>query len=74
MKRKFKYRIEVSYSQEDDCYIAIVPELKGCNTFGDTPEEAVKEVETAIELWIELAKEMGREIPGPASKPYIFSH
>ena len=74
MKRKFKYRIEVSYSQEDDCYIAVVPELPGCNAFGDTAEEAVKEVETAIELWIELAKEMGREIPEPALKPLIFSY
>jgi len=45
-----KYAIEIFYSEEDDGYIAIVLELPGCSAFGETPEEALKEVKIAIEL------------------------
>lgn len=39
-----KYAIEIFYSEEDGGYIAVVPELPGCSAFGETPEEALKEV------------------------------
>ena len=58
-----KYTIEIFYSEEDDGYIAVVPELPGCSAFGETEEEALKEIKIAIELWIEAAKKEGREIP-----------
>jgi len=66
-----KYTIEIFYSEEDDGYIAVVPELPGCSAFGETEEEALKEIKTAIELWIEAAKKEGREIPKPMGKELL---
>ena len=52
---KDKYAIEIVYSEEDDGYIAIVPELPGCSAFGETEEEALKEIKIAVDLWLETA-------------------
>jgi len=60
--------IEIFYSEDDEGYIAVVPELPGCSAFGETEEEALKEVKIAIELWIKTAKKEGREIPKPMGK------
>ncbi len=67
----YRYTIEIFYSEEDGGYIAVVPELPGCSAFGETEEEALKEVKTAIELWIEAAKKEGREIPKPMGKELL---
>jgi len=47
-----KYAIVVAYSDDDKGYIATVPELPGCSAFGDTEEEAIKEVKVAASLWL----------------------
>jgi len=60
-----KYAIEIFYSQEDKGYIAIAPELKGCSAFGETDEEALKEIKIAIDLWLKTAKSEGKIIPKP---------
>ncbi len=60
-----KYRIEIFYSEEDEGFIATAPELPGCSAFGETPEEALREIRTAIELWLEAARKEGRKIPEP---------
>ncbi len=52
----------------DGDYIAEVEELKGCSAFGETPEDALKEIETAIGLWIQAAKEHGKPIPKPKGR------
>lgn len=49
-------------------YIAEIEELKGCSAFGETPQEALHEIETAMNLWIETAKKYGKPIPQPKSK------
>jgi predicted RNase H-like HicB family nuclease len=66
-----KYAIELFYSEEDNGYIAVVPELSGCSAFGDTEEEALKEAKTTIELWLETAKKESREIPKPLGKEFL---
>jgi len=66
-----KYAIEIFYSEEDGGYIAVVPELPGCSAFGETPEEALREVKIAIELWLEAAKKIGKEIPKPMGKELL---
>jgi len=66
-----KYTIEIFYSEEDGGYIAVVPELPGCSAFGETPEEALKEVKIAIELWLEAAKKLGKDIPKPMGKELL---
>ena len=67
----YKYAIEIFYSEEDEGYIAIVPELAGCSAFGETEKKALKEIMTAIELWLEIAEKEGREIPQPAGKELL---
>ncbi len=46
-------------------YVAIVPDLPGCMSDGETPEEAVINARDAISAWIEAAREMGRRVPTP---------
>lgn len=60
-----KYAIVVAYSDEDKGYVATVPELPGCSAFGDTEEEAIKEVKVAATLWLSAAKKTGRKVPEP---------
>jgi predicted RNase H-like HicB family nuclease len=52
----YKYAIEIFYSEEDEGYVAVVPELPVCSAFGETEEAALEEVKIAIELWLETAK------------------
>jgi predicted RNase H-like HicB family nuclease len=66
-----KYAIEIFYSEEDEGYIAIIPELPGCSAFGNTEEEALKEAKAAIDLWLETAKKEGRKIPKPFEKELL---
>jgi predicted RNase H-like HicB family nuclease len=67
----YKYAIEIFYSEEDEGYIAVVPELPVCSAFGETEEAALEEVKIAIELWLETAKKEGREIPQPHGKELL---
>jgi predicted RNase H-like HicB family nuclease len=65
------YAIEIFYSEEDEGYIAIVPELPGCSAFGGTEEKALEEVKIAMSLWLETAKEIGRDIPIPQKRSLV---
>jgi len=65
---KYKYRIYIYWSDEDNVFIAEIPELPGCMSDGETYEEAIKNAQEAIEIWVETAKKIGREIPKPVSK------
>jgi len=71
MGNKYRYAIEIFYSEEDEGYIAVVPELPGCSAFGETEEEALREVKVAMELWLETAKKERREIPKPFGKELL---
>lgn len=64
----YKYEIIIYWSQEDNAYIAEVPELAGCMADGATTNEVLKNVEIVITEWIETAKELGREIPKPKGR------
>lgn len=62
-----KYEIIIYWSQADEAFIAEVPELPGCAADGKTYKEALANVETIIQEWIETAKELGRPIPVPVA-------
>ncbi len=64
----YKYEIIVYWSEEDEAYIAEVPELPGCMADGKTYEEALKNALQIIDEWIETAKMLGRDIPTPKGK------
>ncbi len=66
------YHINVFYSEEDEGYIADIPDLKYCSAFGCTVEEAVREVLNAKSAWLEAAKSEGKPIPEPRYRPAIY--
>ncbi len=65
------YAIEIFYSEEDEGFIAIVPELPGCSAFGETEERALQEVKIAMQLWLEAAREIDRAIPVPQKRSLL---
>ncbi len=65
---KSKYEMIIFWSEEDKAYVAEVPELPGCMADGQSYVEAVENAEKIIGEWIEIAKEMGREVPKPRGK------
>ena len=60
---KIKYELIIYWSEDDGCFVAEVPELPGCMADGSTYAEAVANVQTVIQQWIETATDLGREIP-----------
>ncbi|MCI4624368.1 MAG: type II toxin-antitoxin system HicB family antitoxin [Candidatus Magnetoovum sp. WYHC-5] len=60
------YPIKIFYSEEDEGFIAIVPDLPGCSAFGKTEEEVIKEINIAKELHIETYKAKGKVLPIPS--------
>ena len=61
-----KYHINLFWSEADEAWVADVPDLQSCSAFGDTPAEALAEVEKAMEAWLEVAQADGLPIPEPA--------
>ncbi len=60
--------LQIFYSDENEGYIAVVPE---CSAFGETEEKALEEVKTAMNLWLETAKKERRKIPKPQGKEVL---
>jgi predicted RNase H-like HicB family nuclease len=67
-----KYEIILYWSQEDQAFIAAVPELAGCAADGLTRQEALANAEIVIAEWLETARELGRPIPEPKGR-LLFS-
>ena len=68
-----KYEIIIYWSKTDDCYVAEVPELGGCLAHGYTENEALENIKSAIDLWLETAKEFGDEIPQPKERKLVYA-
>jgi predicted RNase H-like HicB family nuclease len=52
-------------------FLATVPDLPGCMSEGETPEDALRNVMDAIGDWIEASRAFGRRIPSPTPQPQI---
>lgn len=61
-----RYEVIIYWSDEDNCFVAAVPELPGCMADGSSYQEAARNAESAIEAWVETAKQLGRPVPEPA--------
>ncbi len=61
----FQYRINLAWSDEDEGYVATIPEFPNLSAFGETPEKALTEVRTGAELMLEVLKEDGEQPPEP---------
>jgi len=66
------YHINIFYSEDDEGYIADIPDLEVCSAFGKTPDEALREVQKAKKLWLETAQAEGKPIPSPEYRPVIY--
>ena len=66
------YHINIFYSEEDGGYIADIPDLPYCSAYGDTPEEALREILTAKEAWLESARATDKPVPPPRYRPVIY--
>ena len=60
-----KYEIIIYWSNEDAAFVAEVPEFPGCTAHGNTHEAALEQVNEAVKLWLEPAREFGDPIPEP---------
>lgn len=66
------YHINIFFSEEDEGYIADIPDLAHCSAFGTTPDEALQEVLKAKEAWLDAARANGKPIPRPRYRPLIY--
>jgi predicted RNase H-like HicB family nuclease len=67
-KTMLRYEISLYWSEEDQAFIAEVPELPGCAADGETYQEALQNVQIIMQEWIETAEELGHPIPEPRGR------
>ncbi len=63
-----KYEMNIYWSEDDQSFVVEVPDLPGCMSDGDTYAEAVRNAEDAMAVWLEVAGELGREVPRPRQR------
>ncbi len=68
-----KYEIIIYWSNDDEAFVAEVPELPGCMAHGATQEGALKNAKDAVQLWIDTAKEFGDPIPKPKGSKLMYA-
>lgn len=68
-----RYEIIIFWSDEDDAFIADVPELAGCKAHGNSQKEALENAQDAIELWLDTAREFGDRIPEPKGRRLMYA-
>lgn len=67
-----KYEVIIYWSNEDEAFVADVPELPGCMAHGTTQEAALHNAQEAVELWLEIARQCGDAVPEPRGRRLIF--
>ena len=68
-----RYEIILYWSAQDDAFVAEVPELPGCAAHGSTQIEALRQVQEAMELWLDVARERGVAVPEPKGRRLVFA-
>jgi len=68
-----RYEIIIFWSDEDQAFVADVPELPGCMAHGPSHAEALRNAQQAIELWIETARADGRAVPQPKGRRLLYA-
>jgi len=67
------YEIIIYWSGDDNAFVAEVPELPGCVAHGDSHESALANAKQAIKLWIDSAREFGRDVPEPKGRRLMLA-
>jgi predicted RNase H-like HicB family nuclease len=60
-----RYQVLLYWSKEDNLFVAEVPELPGCMAHGETRQDALSSIQEAMQLWIDMALEVGNPVPEP---------
>ena len=68
MEQPLRYEVIIYWSASDEAFLAEVPELPGCMADGQTPAEALANVQVIAQEWIETAIELGRDVPEPRGR------
>jgi predicted RNase H-like HicB family nuclease len=68
-----KYEVIIYWSEEDEAFVAEVPQLPGCAAHGPSQEAALASAQEAIRLWVDTAKEFGDPIPEPKGRRLIYA-
>lgn len=66
-----RYDLVITWSDDDQLFVADVPELPGCMAHGTSPVEAAAHAAEAITLWLDVARAEGRPIPAPRGHPLL---
>ena len=69
----YRYEVILYWSNEDQAFIAEVPELPGCIAHGDSQEAALRQVNGAVDLWIDTAREFGDPVPQPKGERLMLA-
>ncbi|HVP48973.1 MAG TPA: type II toxin-antitoxin system HicB family antitoxin [Bryobacteraceae bacterium] len=67
------YEIIIYWSGEDNTFVAEVPELPGCLAHGDSHESALASAKEAVRLWVDTARELGKEVPEPKGRRLMLA-
>jgi predicted RNase H-like HicB family nuclease len=67
------YHINLFWSDEDDCWIADIPDLKHCSAHGETADDALREVMQAKAAWLASARAHKQAVPKPRYRPAIYA-
>ena len=69
----WKYEVIIYWSNDDNAFVAEVPELPGCMAHGETQSKALKSANEAIALWLGTAQELGRVVPEPKGRKLLYA-
>ena len=69
----YKYEVIIYWSDEDQVFIAELPELPGCMAHGKSQESALKNAQEAIQLWIDTANKFGEPVPVPKGRRLMLA-
>ncbi len=69
----YKYETIIYWSEEDQSFVADVPELPGCMAHGASPDEALANAQEAMQLWLDTALEFGDPIPEPKGRRLVYA-
>jgi predicted RNase H-like HicB family nuclease len=69
----YKCEVIIYWSNENQVFIAELPELPGCMAHGESQELALKNAQEAIQLWIDTANEFGEPVPVPKGRRLMLA-
>lgn len=67
-ERPLRYEVIIYWSDDDEAFVAEMPELPGCAADGESPTEALMNIDVIAREWIEMASELGRPVPEPRGR------